>query len=228
MIDNHGGLVREHMPGRYAELDQYWGESQVMGPGPRADSWADEFSQQHGGDPNAWALSFEQQHGTGGWAFKFQHEQTQMMSVDRMAGANIPSLAAMEQTCMLAHTLAQDTNPKFQGHYEVGGSPARPQHVYELCFSHGQDTLFDACDFTKTKAVEGISRKEVDPLERLTDQDIRTAIHNATGPRSALFVPEGSTSSFGSKTNSSVVGSCLQCARLVCNELVKVFNLPKQ
>ncbi|CAI9272607.1 unnamed protein product [Lactuca saligna] len=76
------------------------------------------------------------------------------------------------------------------GHYEVGGSPARPQHVYELCFSHGQDTLFDACDFTKTKAVEGISRKEVDPFERLTDQDICTAIHNATGLRSALFVLE--------------------------------------
>ena len=41
----------------------------------------------------------------------------------------------------------------------LGGSPARPQHVYELYFSHGQDTLFDACDFTKTKAIEGISRK---------------------------------------------------------------------
>ncbi|CAI9259296.1 unnamed protein product [Lactuca saligna] len=88
------------MPGRYAELDQY--------------CWADEFSQQHGGDPNALALSFERQNGTVGWAFKFQHEQMQMMSVDRMAGANIPSLAAMEQTRMLAHTLAQNTNPKFQ------------------------------------------------------------------------------------------------------------------
>ncbi|CAH1433076.1 unnamed protein product [Lactuca virosa] len=41
-------------------------------------------------------------------------EQTRMMSVDRMAGANIPSLAAMEHTQMLAHTLAQNTNPKFQ------------------------------------------------------------------------------------------------------------------
>ncbi|CAI9279682.1 unnamed protein product [Lactuca saligna] len=32
-----------------------------------------------------------------------QKEKTQMTSVDRMAGANIPSLAAMEQTRMLAH-----------------------------------------------------------------------------------------------------------------------------
>jgi len=32
--------------------------------------------------------------------------------------------------------------------------------------------------------------KEVDPCEDLTDDDIRTAIQNATGPKSALFVPE--------------------------------------
>lgn len=32
--------------------------------------------------------------------------------------------------------------------------------------------------------------QEVDPCEDLTDDDIRTAIQNATGPRSALFVPE--------------------------------------
>ncbi|CAI9264775.1 unnamed protein product [Lactuca saligna] len=41
-------------------------------------------------------------------------EKTQMTSVDRMASANIPYLPAMEQTRMLAHTLAQNTNPKFQ------------------------------------------------------------------------------------------------------------------
>lgn len=32
--------------------------------------------------------------------------------------------------------------------------------------------------------------QEVDPCEDLTDDDIRTAIQNATGPKSALFVPE--------------------------------------
>ncbi|CAH1419255.1 unnamed protein product [Lactuca virosa] len=41
-------------------------------------------------------------------------EQMQMTFVDRMASANIPSLAAMEQTRMLAHTLVQNTNPQFQ------------------------------------------------------------------------------------------------------------------
>lgn len=32
--------------------------------------------------------------------------------------------------------------------------------------------------------------QEVDPCEDLTDNDIRTAIQNATGAKSALFVPE--------------------------------------
>lgn len=111
-IDNHG-LARAHVPGRYTELEQYWGESQAMVPRPRgaADGWADEFAQ-HQHNPNAWASSFERQHGAGGWASEFEHEQTQMTSM--AGGANIPSLAAMEQTRMLAHTLAQNSNPKFQ------------------------------------------------------------------------------------------------------------------
>lgn len=37
-----------------------------------------------------------------------------MTMVNQPIGANIPSLAAMEQTRMLAHTLAQNNNPKFQ------------------------------------------------------------------------------------------------------------------
>lgn len=32
--------------------------------------------------------------------------------------------------------------------------------------------------------------QEVDPCEDLTDDDIRTAIQNATGPKSAVFVPD--------------------------------------
>lgn len=46
----------------------------------------------------------------------------------------------------------------------IGASPVRPRHVYELCFSHRKDVLSDACDFTKTKAAEGISRKVLDVL----------------------------------------------------------------
>jgi dynamin 1-like protein len=32
--------------------------------------------------------------------------------------------------------------------------------------------------------------QEVDPCDDLTDEDIRTAIQNATGPKNVLFVPE--------------------------------------
>ena len=37
-------------------------------------------------------------------------------AADQMGGANISNLAAMEQTRMLAHTLAQNNDPKFQVH----------------------------------------------------------------------------------------------------------------
>ncbi|CAI9284207.1 unnamed protein product [Lactuca saligna] len=130
LIDNHGGLVREHMPGRYAELDQY--------------CWADEFSQQHGGAPNAWALSFERQNGTVVWAFKLQH----MMSVDRMAGANILSLAAMEQTQMSAHTLAQNTNPKFQAR-PAGGDWA---NEYQQQYNTGPSSTSSADQYAREEA----------------------------------------------------------------------------
>jgi hypothetical protein len=48
--------------------------------------------------------------------------------------------------------------------------------------------------------------EEVDPCEDLTDDDIRTAIQNATGPRSALFVPD-----VGFLTCFSIYGSYPGC-----------------
>lgn len=41
----------------------------------------------------------------------------------------------------------------------LGASPIRPQHVYEFCFKHGRVVSGGACDFTKTRLAEGISRK---------------------------------------------------------------------
>ncbi|KAL7586880.1 hypothetical protein Lser_V15G36504 [Lactuca serriola] len=73
-----------------------------------------------------------------------------------------------------------------------------------------------------------VVRMEVDPFERLTDQDIRTTIHHATGPRSALFVPEVPIQVLVRRQIARLLDHCLQCARLVYNELVKVFNLHKQ
>lgn len=104
-------------PGRFRELEDYWNESQGgLRPGPHAaDGWITEFNQHSmdRGNPDAWAHSFERQHGTNGWASEFEQEQ-QLLSADHMRGANISNLAAMEQTRMLAHTLAQNNDPKFQ------------------------------------------------------------------------------------------------------------------
>ncbi|PPD70683.1 hypothetical protein GOBAR_DD32440 [Gossypium barbadense] len=110
--------ARGPMPGRFRELEDYWNESQgVLKPGAHAaDGWVTEFSQNrpHHGDLEAWAHSFEQKHGAGGWASEFEQEQAQLTSVDQMRGGNIESLAAIQQTRMLAHTLSQNSDPKFQ------------------------------------------------------------------------------------------------------------------
>ncbi|PHU04101.1 Peroxisome biogenesis protein 5 [Capsicum chinense] len=115
-IDSHA-RARGPVPGRYPELEEYWNESLAMKPAPHvADGWINEFSQNRVGhaDPNSWVQSFEQQHGANGWASEFEHEQSQLGMIGQMRGANIPNLAAMEQTRMLAHTLAQNSDPKFQ------------------------------------------------------------------------------------------------------------------
>ncbi|KAK4344471.1 hypothetical protein RND71_034647 [Anisodus tanguticus] len=115
-IDNHV-RARGPVPGRYPELEEYWNESLAMKPAPQvADGWINEFAQNRvgHGDPNAWVQSFEQQHGANGWASEFEHEQSQLGMIGQMRGTNIPNLAAMEQTRMLAHTLAQNNDPKFQ------------------------------------------------------------------------------------------------------------------
>ncbi|KAK9269668.1 hypothetical protein L1049_001446 [Liquidambar formosana] len=115
-IDNDN-RAKGPLPGRFRELEEYWNESQgTFNPGASAaDGWVSEYRQHRlDGDPNAWAHSFEQQHGTNGWASEFEQEQSQMTSINQMRGTNISSLAAMEQTRMLAHTLAQNDDPKFQ------------------------------------------------------------------------------------------------------------------
>ncbi|KAL3851064.1 hypothetical protein ACJIZ3_012946 [Penstemon smallii] len=109
--------VRGPMPGRFPELEEYWNESQSMKPGPHgSDGWVAEFSQHRVAhdDPNMWVQSFDRQHGANGWASEFEHEQSQLATVHQLGAPSISNLAAMEQTRMLAHTLAQNNDPKFQ------------------------------------------------------------------------------------------------------------------
>ncbi|KAG2319569.1 hypothetical protein Bca52824_012782 [Brassica carinata] len=68
------------------------------------------------------------------------------------------------------------------------------------------------------------SLEEVDPCEDLTDDDIRTAIQNATGPRSALFVPDVPFQVLVRRQISRLLDPSLQCARFIFDELVKISH----
>jgi dynamin 1-like protein len=66
--------------------------------------------------------------------------------------------------------------------------------------------------------------QEVDPCEDLTDDDIRTAIQNATGPRSALFVPDVPFEVLVRRQISRLLDPSLQCARFIFEELIKISH----
>ncbi|XP_057802859.1 dynamin-related protein 3A-like [Salvia miltiorrhiza] len=68
------------------------------------------------------------------------------------------------------------------------------------------------------------SLEEVDPCEDLTDDDIRTAIQNATGPRSALFVPEVPFEVLVRRQIARLLDPSLQCARFIYDELLKMSH----
>ncbi|KAK4784250.1 hypothetical protein SAY86_018618 [Trapa natans] len=68
------------------------------------------------------------------------------------------------------------------------------------------------------------SLEEVDPCEDLADDDIRTAIQNATGPKSALFVPEVPFEALVRRQIARLLDPSLQCARFIYDELMKISH----
>lgn len=68
------------------------------------------------------------------------------------------------------------------------------------------------------------SLEEVDPCEDLSDDDIRTAIQNATGPKSALFVPEVPFEVLIRRQIARLLDPSLQCARFIYDELIKMSH----
>eukprot|EP00268_Persea_americana_P031583 TRINITY_DN3078_c0_g1_i7.p1 TRINITY_DN3078_c0_g1~~TRINITY_DN3078_c0_g1_i7.p1 ORF type:complete len:827 (-),score=172.30 TRINITY_DN3078_c0_g1_i7:227-2707(-) len=68
------------------------------------------------------------------------------------------------------------------------------------------------------------SLEEVDPCDDLTDDDIRTAIQNATGPKSALFVPEVPFEVLVRRQIARLLDPSLQCARFIYDELIKMSH----
>ncbi|KAL9238495.1 hypothetical protein vseg_012909 [Gypsophila vaccaria] len=68
------------------------------------------------------------------------------------------------------------------------------------------------------------SLEEVDPCEDLSDNDIRTALQNATGPKSALFVPEVPFEVLVRRQIARLLDPSLQCARFIYDELIKMSH----
>ncbi|KAI3448223.1 hypothetical protein Pfo_004888 [Paulownia fortunei] len=68
------------------------------------------------------------------------------------------------------------------------------------------------------------SLEDVDPCEDLSDDDIRTAILNATGPKSALFVPEVPFEVLIRRQIARLLDPSLQCARFIYDELIKMSH----
>ncbi len=64
----------------------------------------------------------------------------------------------------------------------------------------------------------------MDPLDGLTLNDIRTAIKNASGPRTSLFVPEVSFELLVKKQIERLLKPSLQCVDLVYDELQRIVS----
>ncbi|XP_039120893.1 dynamin-related protein 3A-like isoform X1 [Dioscorea cayenensis subsp. rotundata] len=68
------------------------------------------------------------------------------------------------------------------------------------------------------------SLEEVDPCSDVTDEDIRMAIQNATGPRSSLFVPEVPFEFLVRRQIGRLLDPSLQCAKFIYDELIKMSH----
>ncbi|KAK9942445.1 hypothetical protein M0R45_008112 [Rubus argutus] len=66
------------------------------------------------------------------------------------------------------------------------------------------------------------SLEEVDPCDDVTDDDIRTAIQNASGSRNPLFVPEVPFEVLVRRQIARLLDPSLQCLRFVHEELIKI------
>ncbi|KAK4757547.1 hypothetical protein SAY87_018848 [Trapa incisa] len=66
--------------------------------------------------------------------------------------------------------------------------------------------------------------EEVDPCEDLTDDEIWITVQNATGPKSALFVPEVPFQALVRRQIARLLDPSLQCARFIYDELIKISH----
>ncbi|KAJ7517112.1 hypothetical protein O6H91_21G011000 [Diphasiastrum complanatum] len=105
-------------------------------------------------------------------------------------------------------------------------------------YSQGFSSIVDGkCDEMSTTELSGGARihyifqaifvkslEEVDPCDDLTDEGIRTAVQNATGPKNVLFVPEVPFQVLVRRQIARLLDPSLQCARFIYDELVKISH----
>ncbi|KAG7030906.1 Dynamin-related protein 3A [Cucurbita argyrosperma subsp. argyrosperma] len=118
------------------------------------------------------------------------------------AGQGALLLNILSKYCEAFCSMVEGKNEEMSTHELSGG--ARIHYIFQSIF---------------VKSLE-----EVDPCEDLTDDDIRTAIQNATGPRSALFVPEVPFEVLVRRQIVRLLDPSLQCARFIYDELVKISH----
>jgi dynamin 1-like protein len=94
------------------------------------------------------------------------------------------------------------------------GSGACTVEMDELCGGARISYIFND--------IFGKSLKQLSPFEGLSDDDIRTAIANANGPRPSLFVPEIAFDLLVKKQIEKLLQPGLQCVDLVFDEMQRI------
>ncbi|AQK98601.1 Dynamin-related protein 3A [Zea mays] len=122
--------------------------------------------------------------------------------VDSKAGQGAKLLNILAKYCEAFSSMVEGKNEDISTTELSGG--ARIHYIFQSIF---------------VKSLE-----EVDPCEDVTDVDIRMAIQNATGPRSALFVPEVPFEVLVRRQISRLLDPSLQCAQFIYDELVKMSH----
>ncbi|WOL03720.1 dynamin-related protein 3A [Canna indica] len=118
------------------------------------------------------------------------------------AGMGIKLLNILTKYCEAFSSMVEGKNEELSTSEISGG--ARIHYIFQSIF---------------VKSLE-----EVDPCEDITDEDIRLAIQNATGPKSALFVPEVPFEVLVRKQIGRLLDPSLQCAKFIYDELIKMSH----
>ncbi|KAK8951940.1 Dynamin-related protein 3A [Platanthera zijinensis] len=122
--------------------------------------------------------------------------------VESKAGQGVKLLNILTKYCEAFTSIIEGKNEELSTAELSGG--ARIHYIFQSIF---------------VKILE-----EVDPCADVTDEDIRMAIQNATGPKSALFVPEVPFEVLVRRQIGRLLDPSLQCAKFIYDELIKMSH----